>query len=541
MTKLSESQIDYILDFIKPNKGIPPKTAESIMKKQIKGLKTQLESISLEDHNDINLLKNQIRDNYFKSLITAGESVGMISAQSFGEENTQSTLNTFHTAGKGNKAVDVGVSKFEELLNVAKNPKGKSCYIYFQENNKSISELRKSIGDTIVELTIEKIATDITEVLNKEHEDWYDIFKQIYNDEFEKFDHCISIKFNKEILFEYSLSLEKIAKVIEENYEDLHCVFSPDSLCRIDVFVDTSDIKIDNDVLYINNKNKDFIYLQETVKPFLNNLQICGIEGVDEIYFFKDPKNPNEWMIQTDGCNFQMIMGHPLVDKTRTFSTDPTDMYESLGIECANKTLYHEFLTLMPKINKCHAKLLCDKMTHTGSITSISRYARRKDDSGPMSKASFEETLENFLIAAAHGIKDETNGISASIICGKRGKMGTGACSLHVDVPALLKMNSQKSKPKSVPEFYEEDTFDTNMENEIYSSLNDIYGDPFPAAQRSLSSRARSGRPPMSGTLSHESQDDSLTIKKKSKKSDRSNSKEKKLKRSKVYSSQSCV
>ena len=63
-----------------------------------------------------------------------------------------------------------------------------------------------------------------------------------------------------------------------------------------------------------------------------------------------------------------------------------------------------------------------------------------------MGKASFEETMDNFLRAGAYGQKEATKGVSASIICGKRANIGTGVCELMMDVKAL---------PKSVRLFHD--------------------------------------------------------------------------------------
>ena len=449
---LTPEQIEYILDFIKPNKSLPEKTATSIVNKQKKGLRKQLETVVCHP-DDVDELKQDIIKHYHSSLITPGESVGIITAQSFGEANTQNTLNTFHKAGDTDKTVVVGVARFEELLNVTKSPKGKCCSVYFTDNNNNVQELRKSIGSTIVELTVDKISTDIIEVMNKEYEDWYDIFKVLYNDDFTKHSHCIMLHVDMSILYEYSLTLQEVAETIHNNYDDLYCVFSPDSIGRIDIFVDINGIDIDEEVVYINDDNKEFVYMQEIVKPTIKKMHICGISGIKQIYYLRDKSRPGEWMVETDGSNFSEIMGHPRIDKSRTVSNDPLDMYVTLGIEAANETIYNEFLILMPKINKCHAKLLSNKMTYFGSVTSINRYGQRKDNSGPMSKASFEETLENFLNAASYGMCETTRGISSSIICGKRGKMGTGLCSLHIDINALkncFKIEPVKIEPVKI-------------------------------------------------------------------------------------------
>ena len=76
-------------------------------------------------------------------------------------------------------------------------------------------------------------------------------------------------------------------------------------------------------------------------------------------------------------------------------------------------------------------------MTYAGTISSISRYTLRKDESGPMSRASFEESVDNYLKSAFAGDVEKINGVSASIICGKRAKMGTGMVELKIDIRNL--------------------------------------------------------------------------------------------------------
>ena len=94
-------------------------------------------------------------------------------------------------------------------------------------------------------------------------------------------------------------------------------------------------------------------------------------------------------------------------------------------------------MQLCAGINRCHIQLLAEKMTYTGTIASISRYTMRNEECGPMSKASFEESMDNFLKAGAYGQIETTNGVSASIICGKRAMIGTGICDLMINVKSL--------------------------------------------------------------------------------------------------------
>jgi DNA-directed RNA polymerase beta' subunit len=91
----------------------------------------------------------------------------------------------------------------------------------------------------------------------------------------------------------------------------------------------------------------------------------------------------------------------------------------------------------MGGINNSHTDILVDRMTFSGTINSISRYTLKTENSSVLGKASFEESLENFLQASIAGTLDTTTGNSASIVCGKKSRAGTGFVSLKVDLDAI--------------------------------------------------------------------------------------------------------
>ena len=66
-------------------------------------------------------------DIYESRLVSPGEAVGVLAAQSMGEPITQMTLNTFHNAGVAAKNVTLGVPRFEELINASKDIKTPQC------------------------------------------------------------------------------------------------------------------------------------------------------------------------------------------------------------------------------------------------------------------------------------------------------------------------------------------------------------------------------------------------------------------------------
>ena len=439
---LTGEEIEYITNFITPSPHIPQEVANNIVKNLKNVLIEQLKTVEVYPEI-IEELKSTIKEQYLKSLIQPGESVGILCAQSMGEKNTQTTLNTFHHSGVSNKTMTHGVPRFQELLNATKNPRNINHTIYFNNENKSIRDIRNTVNHTIVGITLEELIVSKTISLDKESEEWYNAFSILYNDAFTEHNRCISIKIDVKKLFEYKLTMQDICNSIEEEYSDLFCVFSPPQQSQIDVFVDLSNI----------NPEDDYTYLNECCLPILEKKYVCGIPGITEVFYMN---NNDDWYVETNGfnsrginrqfLNYKKLLALPTVDYTKTISNDIWDIYEILDIEAARQFLIEEFMSIMDGINECHTSLLVDRMTFNGTISAITRHTLKNDEIGPFGKASFEETMDNFQNAAAEGSKEPTTGVSASIICGKRANMGTGMIDVSINMEELPYISDSDSE-----------------------------------------------------------------------------------------------
>ncbi len=116
----------------------------------------------------------QLKKQLAKTLVPAGDAVGVITAQSVGERQTQMTLNTFHRAGLISTTVVTGVPRFSELLNATKNQKAVSSTIVFKPPCKTIAEARK-LGSKIV-LTLVSDVVEKYKVERVSEESWYKVF-----------------------------------------------------------------------------------------------------------------------------------------------------------------------------------------------------------------------------------------------------------------------------------------------------------------------------------------------------------------------------
>jgi DNA-directed RNA polymerase subunit A" len=131
---LTQSEINNILDFIKPRKGIPEDSAELIVKNTKETFEKQLKTQKVYPEI-IPQLKEQLEKIYFKSMIPAGESVGVICAQSIGERNTQTTLNSVDYYDKilymkDNKIFVQNIGEFIDIL----LENNKENIVKYQEN-----------------------------------------------------------------------------------------------------------------------------------------------------------------------------------------------------------------------------------------------------------------------------------------------------------------------------------------------------------------------------------------------------------------------
>ena len=365
-------------------------------------LKTDLSEIKIYPEG-IDILKSKIIQKY--KLITPAKSVGIICGQSIGEFNTQSTLNTFHATGIANRTVVQGVPRFLEIIDTNRSETQGTPYsnIYLKTDIKNISDLRTVVGSSIVYYNFENLY--LKYIINfeiDEVEDWYP-------ENFIKKNTRICYYMNMELLYRYKITLADIVS----KFKNVIVIYSPLFIGRIDIWTDETEVCI----------------IEDKFHPEIIQTKICGIEKIQNMFFIKQQ---NHWYIQTDGSNLEEILNLPFVDGYNTYSNDIWEMYNLFGIEAVRFYIVEELTNLMPSIHSSHISLLADRMTVSGKLRSISRYTRKLENSSILSKATFEETLSGFIRSALIKEVDHVNGASASIICRKVPKVGTGMNDLII-------------------------------------------------------------------------------------------------------------
>ena len=470
---LKSSEIDYVLKDIKYTYSIPNDINSSSLHNLKSNLKKQLENIKIHE-NGIDDLKQEIELSFHKTLVNPAEMVGILTAQSIGERQTQMTLNTFHSAGLAIKTVVTGVPKFTELLNATKDAKAKSCEIFFNGDCSTIQDTRNIVSSKIKCLYVNNLVSNFTIYDNeKEEETWYKPFKFLYpNENYDNpnYNCCISLELNKTVMFEYNISPKLILDQITQEFQDIYGIISPLHIGKIDLFLDTSEINLNGEeqIMYINQDNIIRIYLEEVVMGTLKSIYVCGIKGITDIYY---KKVEDRWAIETDGSNLSEVLSLDEVDVYNTASDDMWEILSCFGIEAAREFLIKEFMNVVSSdgtyINERHVTVLVDIMTYPGTINSVSRYGMKKGEMGALAKASFEESIDNFLKAGVFGEIESTNGVSASIMCGKRSRVGTGLCDLVMD----------KTQYQAHDKVFKGGVVEKNSDNDLNYLSSKIYQD----------------------------------------------------------------
>jgi DNA-directed RNA polymerase subunit A' len=439
---LTNEEVEYSLDFIKPQIGIPRETAKSVVEIIKNPLREQLYAIKIYP-DSIETLRSRLERVYHKALIEPGEAVGIIAAQQMGSRYTQESLDSFQKAGANNETVNV----MDQILNCSKNFKGAKMSIYPSENL-TISQMRKVFNHKITELKLSNFVIDHAIIDVSVKPEWYEVFNVLYNTDYENIDTTkyIKIKIDPYKMYWYYITLEEIAEQIENAYSDVKCVFSPDSEFEIHIYASSSEIerpsKYDES---LTDEDFTLIYLEKLVRGF-DAVHICGIPNLGDIVYVKD-KETNQWYMEVSGTNYSKVLELDDIDLYKTTTNDIWELYNTAGIEAVRLHIIDE-LGKDGSINHSHIKLIADHICHTGTLIPVNRYGNRQATSGVLTRASYEETCKTIIDGASN---EETEypdmNVSSSIICGKAPNIGSNYFKLKYAEPKGRELKNAPGVP----------------------------------------------------------------------------------------------
>jgi DNA-directed RNA polymerase beta' subunit len=371
--------------------------------------------------------------------------------RTFALANGLFVADTFHYAGVSTFGTScMGVSRLNEILNVSKKQKQNITRIKLKgiecqglDDDFELLKNIKNFSRHILEKNIIKDIITNSDIQYQRHthlcksdKGWYSYFNDLFTDEYQQYDWSIRLLINKNFMVRCRMTLNKIVDVIRSEYEDVHCVFSPDRLGIIDIYIDTSEIefpsvlskkqkKVDSDLfIHIDDDSENFFYIRDVALQKIFEIQVCGIDGIEKLFFEKD--KGGEWIIKAKGNNLRDVLNDPHVDFKNTISNNIWEIHNILGIEATRTFIIKEFETLISSsVDRIHPELLADSMTHN-KLSAVSRHGISRTEVGPLTKSSFEQSFKNLLIASQRVENDNFKNIASSIIFGKIGSFGTG-------------------------------------------------------------------------------------------------------------------
>jgi DNA-directed RNA polymerase beta' subunit len=407
------------------------------------------------------------------------------------------TLNAFHHAGIGSMShTTLGVPRVKELLSVSKSPKTPQMMIYLKEDQRGSREMAHKIASHIKYTTLAHIRGKLDVYfdddpyakggyMEKDH-----IGKPFYTRkgsrnscqaEIDNVPYLIRIELSREKMIEKEVTLLEIKSKFCNWWEKRHLDAKSMKKEEKKVLQKITSVAIlsnsDSDkqpIIHIRFNVKDVDRIKdpfdiETINNFIDNIidkfKLKGINNVNEInaivsdrlltygnnssmdedyYDEKDNEDENiqqEYIIYTGGVNLIDIRYIYGVDLTRTMSDSIVDVYETFGIEIARSVLMREIINAYERagssVNYQHVSILVDLMTANGYIMSIDRHGANKTDADPLTKASFEKTVEQLLTAAVFSETDHMKGMSARIMAGLVIKGGTGFPTVKVNTKMI--------------------------------------------------------------------------------------------------------
>ncbi|KAF7340221.1 DNA-directed RNA polymerase subunit [Mycena venus] len=396
----------------------------------------------------------EVESKFNQAIANPGEMCGTLAAQSIGEPATQMTLNTFHYAGVSSKNVTLGVPRLKEIINVATNIKTPSLTVFLNPDiytdPKGAQQVKNELEYTSLRTITSAVEIwydpDPSSTLIEEDVGFVEDFFAIPDEEVESKLHLQSpwllrLELNRSKMVG-KLTMHYVASRIAESFKtDLFVIWSEDNAdkliirCRVLGGGDKDDDGM--------GSIEEDIFLRQLENTMLNSVSLRGVKDIRKVFLLQHDKTvieddgsinvrkKEEWVLETEGVNLKTVMCIDGVDFKRTYSNNCVEVFNVLGIEAARAAILKELRNVIEfdgsYVNYRHLALLCDLMTHRGSLMAITRHGINRADTGALMRCSFEETVEILMEAAAVGEKDDCHGVAENVMFGQMAPMGTGA------------------------------------------------------------------------------------------------------------------
>jgi len=369
----------------------------------LKRVKDYAKSKSFSDAKTKKLVE-VVLNRYNEGLVTPGDAIGLISAQSIGEPGTQLTLRTKHYAGSLEVSVGQGIQRVIEIVDGRLTAKYPIMKIYLKKNVFTSEKKLLKFANNLIDVKVGNVGH--------------------FEEDFTT--RVVSFIPNEKVLEELDADKEEIMTLIYDKIDDLYTSkrFTPNK----------------NGINFSFDESTPLYNIRKGLLKW-EKIPLFGIKHIEKVVVVEEK---GEKIIVTRGTNLSEILKLEEIDSLRTYTNDIIEINKIFGIEAARSAIISElsetFTSNGIDINKRHIFILADLMCFTGKVKGIFRTGITGQNDSLFARASFEETVKHILNAAFDNEVEPLTGITENLIVGQPISAGTGKVKLTLDPKNLKKM-----------------------------------------------------------------------------------------------------
>jgi DNA-directed RNA polymerase subunit A" len=368
---------------------------ESVVDKLVERIGRKKASIK-----DLRTMLKQVAERFAQHMIEPGEAVGIVTAQSIGEPGTQMTMRTFHYAGVAEMNVTLGLPRLIEIVDARKTPSTPMMEIHLlpkvRNDRKEVGRIASKIEITRI-IDVAEIETDITNMQ-------------------------VIIKPDPKKIRKKEITMDDIGEKLGEMLKEKKKKLKEKEEKGYESETDKNTIRIKSEPSY------------RKLHALATEVKVMKIKGVDGISRALIKKEPEGYVIYTEGSNFAKVLEIDGIDQTTTTTNSIYEIFEVLGVEAARNAIIDEASKTLQEqglsVDIRHIMLIADLLTNNGHVESIGRHGVSGKKSSVLARAAFEITASHLLNAGVIGENDPLSGVTENIIVGQPISLGTGAVQL---------------------------------------------------------------------------------------------------------------
>ncbi|MFH1376771.1 MAG: DNA-directed RNA polymerase subunit A'' [Candidatus Woesearchaeota archaeon] len=378
------------------------KNKENLPSAILDNIKKESEEQKLSQ-SELSKLIDQSIEEYREALISPGEAIGIITAESIGEPSTQMALDVFHLAGVAEVQVTRGLPRLIEIFDARKETSTPSMTIAIKPEYTKDEKTIKRVASHIKEMTLKEITEEFAINALK---------------------GCIEVTLDNSKMKLFGFTIKQVADTLKENLKTLNIKETKKGL-----------------IIEPPSENQNIIELYK-VKVKVKDSKIRGIEGITQVLPIK---KLGKYIILCAGSNLKEVLNMKEVDAKNTTTNNIFEISKVLGIEAARQAIINEAVAVLEHqgldIDIRHMMLLADIMTHTGAIKGVTRGGITGEKQSVFARASFETPIDQFIKASMEGERDHLRSVIENVIVNQPIPLGTG-------LPGLVTKMKKKGAKK---------------------------------------------------------------------------------------------